>query len=199
MKKKLIRWVFVVAVFGVASASLDALLSAPSSAQDRFSEDYNKWFNWKINYGLDDRQKEVLGHISRVNEIFEKTLETETAASHQNSPLPDPPKDMRAVEKAIIALKEIDVPEMCASYVSVCVEILECVAGRQKAQVEAAEAEDHYLSKGKEHRIYQKQMALECKKDTEYFNMLNAIGFFDDMEEEVRKIGIGEPASNLSN
>jgi len=190
--KKILICMFLMA-FNAISVQVEAQSGGNAEPADETAVAFGMWFNWKVKNGLDEHQKEVVERVGVINSIYEEVRQTKGEPGFKDARLPDPPKNISPFKGAIRVLRGLRIPEICESYVDLTVDILESIVGRYDARMKTYGADE-----GREFELYDRQMNLEYKKDAEFMNILTKLGFYENMEKEMKEIGLIDEDGNLA-
>jgi len=190
--KKILIFMFLMA-FSAISVQVEAQSGGGVEPADETAVAFGMWFDWKVKNGLDEYQKEVVERMGVINSIYEEARRSKGEAAIKDSRLPDPPKNISPFKGAIKVIRGLRIPEICESYVDLTVDILESIIGRYETRMNSNSAYG-----GREFELYDRQMDLEYKKDAEFMNILTELGFYENMEKEMKEIGLIGEDGNLA-
>lgn len=137
-------------------------------------EPFSNWYEWKKTTELTEAQKAVIDY-------FDAATKTREKAQSNNVKNLSPDEAIKIIESSITMLGNTAVPKSCRIYNDALLQEL-------KIELEYQQAKKAGASSDALHKITLKILAIDGKKFTAFFNAIEEVGLFDNIEEEMKNI-----------
>lgn len=144
----------------------------------------SNWLKWKVNHVKDTKEKKIIECLKKIDTSFNVAKETQFVTNKSDYGNPNPKKALRIIQNSLTELQRLKVPKECMRYYELTIKILQNIKNYHISRINLGDGEV-FWEKIKTDKL--NQIKMEAERESEYFNVLRDIGFYDSMLEEMSR------------
>ncbi len=149
---------------------------------------FSKWFQWKMQSNLTEKQKSVVEYLKKSSAIFNKTFDTRCVQPESKYGYPNPKEAIKITKEAIKELKVLPCPKESTQYRDINIKIMKNIIIYHQLRVMFKEGTEEFNLRYEKFQLSEIKNSLDVKQCNEYFKSLRKVGLFDNIEEEIKHI-----------
>ncbi|MDO8749322.1 MAG: hypothetical protein Q7J72_09470 [Candidatus Omnitrophota bacterium] len=157
-----------------------------------FWQSYQKWFEYKKTQPLNESQRNTILYFEKANAIFE--IVDSTWGASMNHPEPEPQGALKTANKCLKEFSKLKPPAIARKHYAASLKLIEIIKKYHLIRMSNPNSSDL-------EQLARNAITYESIQSSEYFRIMKEAGLFDNIEEEVEKIGGENPGqtSKLQN
>jgi len=184
VKTKFFLNIFLITVLIIIATSLNAEETAPWS-------EFSKWYQWKEQTSLTEKQKEVISYLAIATEIFNRGNNTRGSYPESKYGMLDIQGAVDITKKSITDLEKLPCPKECVEYRNLSIAILKDVVRYHKLRINYDEGTEKFKKQHEKFIIDELEKSLEGgNRLNAYFAAMREVGLFDNILDEMAELGL---------
>jgi hypothetical protein len=183
----LFKIIFIIAIstsyYIYSFAQQQTQMTEEHSVDSRFS----RWFQWKMQTNLTEKQKTVIEYLKKASTIFDKAFNTRCVQPTSKYGYPNPKEAIAITKQAIIEIKALPYPKECAAYRDANIKIMKnIIIPYHYLRLKFKEGTEEFNLQYENFQLSEIKGGLDVKQYNEYFESLKKVGFYDNIEKEMK-------------
>ena len=176
-----------IVLFIVLTTMITFSVSAQENNRAQWPE-FNEWFLWKMQTDLNEKQKNVIEYLKKSSSIFNRAFETKTTTAESVYGYSNPEKAIKIVRQAIGELKKMYYPKECRNYRNLTIKLMKQIIPYQQLRLKYKEGTEKFDKMHRKLQLSEIKNGLDEKRFSEYFDCMEKVGLFDNIEKEIQEI-----------
>lgn len=182
-------YILIIILFLNAGILVFSLYAQQENNQSQWPE-FAKWYKWKIQSQLTEKQREVVKYLDKAVAIYNKASLTETVQAGSQYGHPSPKEAINIVKESIKELMALPYPKACKRYRAISLGLMRYIIDYHELRLKYKEGSKEFDKKQAKLFIEQTKENLNSDQFNEYFKSMRDVGLFDNIEKEMADLGL---------